>query len=215
MEQEPEVIKKEIERTSSSLKDKVEQLEEQVIGTVKEATDTVGETIETVKETVHSTVEAVKRTFDLRYQVEQHPWAMVGGSVLAGFAAGKLFDVGVRRWRRPGGDGRAAPSLSTVAAGRYRAAEPFPAATTPPAPRPAGPSLFTRLFQNFEPEINQLKATAIGTVFGLVRDTAKRSLPESLAPKVDEVLNNLTTKLGGEVIHGPVTSRDGGGGYRA
>ena len=34
---------------------------------------------------------AVKRTFDLRYQTQQHPWLMVGGSVMAGFTAGKLL----------------------------------------------------------------------------------------------------------------------------
>src|SRR5919204_42605 len=62
-----------------------------VRGTVQSAKATVEETIENVRSKVQETVQTVKRTFDLPYQVERHPWAMVGGSVLAGYLAGTFL----------------------------------------------------------------------------------------------------------------------------
>ena len=48
----------------------------------------MGDIVETVKGTVGDTVETVKRTFDVPYQVDQHPWLMVGGATLAGYLLG-------------------------------------------------------------------------------------------------------------------------------
>lgn len=221
MDQEPEVIKREIEQTSSSLKDKVEQLEEQVLGTVKEATTTVGNTVEGVKETVedvkesvaetiqtvkqtftetvHSIGSTLRRAFDLRYQTRRHPWAMVGGSVLAGFTAGKL--LGSRgSGRVEHTNGRSFRSSSTSAASSAAAAD----IARGTAAASSQPGLFSRLFGRFEPEINKVKETAVGTLFGTLRDLVKRSLPPSWASTVEEVMNSVTTKLGGEPVHGPV-----------
>src|SRR5437588_98198 len=85
MDQEPDVIRQDIDETRSSLTEKLETLEAEVKGTVQDAKNTVEDTIHNVKSTVHETVESVKRTFDLPYQVRQHPWPMLGGSVVAGF----------------------------------------------------------------------------------------------------------------------------------
>jgi ElaB/YqjD/DUF883 family membrane-anchored ribosome-binding protein len=37
---------------------------------------------------VQKTVDAVKHTFDLHYQVKQHPWVMFGGALLVGYMLG-------------------------------------------------------------------------------------------------------------------------------
>ena len=37
---------------------------------------------------------SVKRTFDLRHQVEERPWTMVGGSFLAGLAISLVIPKG-------------------------------------------------------------------------------------------------------------------------
>jgi ElaB/YqjD/DUF883 family membrane-anchored ribosome-binding protein len=210
-DEQPEVIQKQIEQTSSSLKGKVEQLEEQVLGTVKGTTaavtdtvenvkETVAETIETVKETVQETVQTVKRTFDLRYQTEQHPWAMLGGSVAAGFAVGKLVGWGGHAWSRHySGNGRASAAYPSTPA---RAAAPSSFAAEVPG---SGPNFWSRLLGRFDREVNTVKEMAIGTLVGLARDWAKQALPASLSSKVDEVMNSVTTKLGGEPIRGPVT----------
>ncbi len=224
----PEVLRHEIEETSESLKEKVVKLEEQVIGTVKGTTEAVGETVEkvketvaetidTVRETVQETVQTVKRTFDLRYQTEHHPWVMFGGSVAAGFLAGKLFGS----WFGDGRNGHhdtgpsylAGAAATSASRPSYTQPSSRPSYTPPSAPppqpaaQPSRPGWFSRLWDSFGGELDKLKIAAIGTVFGLVRDYAKKSLPEGLAPKVEEVLNDLTVKLGGEPIHGPVMGR--------
>src|SRR5205807_4113480 len=67
-----------------------------------------------------------------------------------------------------------------------------------------GPGLLDKLLDQFEPEVNRVKEMAIGTMVGLVRDWVTQALPASLAPKVEELMNQTTSKLGGEPIRGPV-----------
>ena len=78
-------IRHDMERTRASLTDNLEMIGEKVQGTVDSATATVGEALDSVSETV----DQVKETFDIRHQVEQHPWVAVGGAVFAGFALGR------------------------------------------------------------------------------------------------------------------------------
>ena len=63
------------------------------------------------------------------------------------------------------------------------------------APPPSGPGVFDL----FHDEIAQVKAMAIGYVMGLARDALKESAPQ-LAAKIDDVMNSVTTKLGGEPV---------------
>src|SRR5438105_2552597 len=103
-EPEPEVIRHQMEAQRAALGHKLETLENKIIETVDGAREAVAETVQTVKDTVNSSVETVKETFDLRLQVERHPWAMFAGSIAAGFAAGWLLN-------RAGG-GRSGPSAA-------------------------------------------------------------------------------------------------------
>jgi ElaB/YqjD/DUF883 family membrane-anchored ribosome-binding protein len=216
-DEKPEVIQKQIAKTSSSLKEKVEQLEEQVLDTVKETTDavsdtvenvkeSVAETIENVKETVQETVASVKRTFDLKHQTEQHPWAMLGGSVVAGFAVGKLIGSWGRHVRRRHStdNGHTSTAAAATPTTSFRGAT-VPSSLRTEASRSAQPGLFSRLFSRFDKEINTVKEMAVGTLVGVLRDMAKHALPASLSSKVEDVMNSVTTKLGGEPIRGPVT----------
>jgi len=213
MAEDPDVIRQQIDETRSSLTEKLENLEGQVRGTVQEAKATVEGTIQSVKSSVHDTVETVKRTLDVRYQTERHPWAMVGGSVLAGFVIGSL--AGGRRspGRRPGYGG-AQYSLSSMAAPPpQRAAAPEAAQRDH---RPARPGMFSQVLNQFDDEINQLKGLAIGALVGVVRDLVKQSVPPSLSGQLEGVLNSATTKLGGKPVPGPVLQTgDTGAGYSA
>src|SRR4051794_29513643 len=105
MDNEPEVIRQQMDETRTALTDKLELLEQQVVGTVQDATSAVAETVGTVKqavqdtvqsvkETVHETVESVKETFDLKNQVERRPWMMVAGATALGFLGGYLLGGG-------------------------------------------------------------------------------------------------------------------------
>jgi len=216
MAEEPDVIRQEIEQTRSNLTEKLETLESQVKETVQNVTSKVEDTVETVKSrvegtvdavtsTVESTVQSVKETFNVERQVRRHPYAMCGGTMVVGMAAG-YFLTSLRRpalprhWSAPRPASRPAPAPAPApqrltSDGAPRVSEPA---------RSSGPGLLGGLLEQFGPEIDKLKATAIGMVLGAARDLLKEKLPPSLSGHVDELIDNVTRKAGGEVIRGPV-----------
>ncbi len=169
-----------IDETRSAMADKLEALENRVMGTVQSAQETVQDSIQSAKDTVAS----VKRTFDINHQVQERPWTIVGGCFLAGLAAGYLIPGGPPRSSKPPHAPAAAGTNGTAASAPRLQAEP---------PSHAG------AFEPFKEEIDMAKGMAIGFVMSLVRDSIKESLPQ-LAPKIDAMMNGLTTKLGGEPI---------------
>jgi len=240
----PEVIRRQMEVQRASLAEKVEALEQKMVQTVQStletvqtAKDAVTETVETVKDTVqssvesvkdtftssvesvkdsvHSSVESVKDTLNVEHQVEQHPWAMFGGSVVLGFLGGLLINkltepnrrfpdhpqslyTGAESWSRP------QPSASSYAPSSSR----FTGSTEAPAQQPAASSTpvqpehpwLAELSQTFAPEIQKVKGLAIGALVGAVRDLVAQSVPEQFRPQLNEVMDNMTTKLGGEPV---------------
>jgi ElaB/YqjD/DUF883 family membrane-anchored ribosome-binding protein len=166
-----------IHNTRADMADKLEALENRMIGTVQSAQETVQDSIQSAKDAVAS----VKRTFDIKHQVEEHPWAMVGGCVLAGLAVGYYIPS-------------RSPRVSSIPeiVPESDNADPPP---TPPAPAAPPPSLL----EPFQDEIDKVKGMAIGFVMGLVRDSLKVSAPQ-LAPNIDQLMNGLTTKLGGTTV---------------
>jgi ElaB/YqjD/DUF883 family membrane-anchored ribosome-binding protein len=167
-------LRHEIDSTRSAMANKLEALENRVIGTVQSAQETVHDSIQSAKDTVAS----VKRTFDIEHQVEQRPWAIVGGCFLAGVVVGYLIPNGAHRFSPP------------AEAGRNGFAPPTPQR------QPEGPARAS-IFEPFQGEIDKAKGIAIGYVMGLVRDAIKESVPQ-FAPKINDLVNGLTTKLGGE-----------------
>jgi len=104
-------MRHDIDNTRSALADKLEALEDKMIDTVQSAQDTVKESIQSAKDTVAS----VKRTFDIKHQVDQRPWTIVGGCFLAGWQWATWFPL----------DGLNLPSLRV---------EPCKRATASPLP---------------------------------------------------------------------------------
>jgi ElaB/YqjD/DUF883 family membrane-anchored ribosome-binding protein len=209
MASEPDVtdLHQEIDQTRADLTEKLETLETQVRETVLGATENVGETIENVTSTVQETVENVKRTFDLRYQVQERPWMMVGGAVVAGLVVGAVVARQSRgsAWGPP-------PHVPHGFTGLQpsRGEPAMSSGHQPPAPQPAQPSFLGGLAHQFEPEIGKVKELAIGFVAGLLRDWVKQAVP-AFKQQIDEVMNSATTKLGGEPAHGPVFGASSGG----
>lgn len=193
-EQRTEEMRDEIDSTRSGLADKLDALENRVMGTVQSAQETVEDSIKIAKDTVAS----VKRTFDIKHHVEQHPWAIVGGCFLAGLALGAWFQTG-RRPRRSQ-DRRAVRETAFAASsilpakqrgnGNFAAPAPMLQIQSPP---PSG----TGLLDLFHDEIAKVKGMAIGYVMGLTRDAIKDAVPQ-WAPQIDDMMNSVTTKLGGE-----------------
>jgi ElaB/YqjD/DUF883 family membrane-anchored ribosome-binding protein len=212
MAEEPDVIREQIEETRTALTEKLETLEGQVRDTVQTAKETVEGTIENVKSSVQETVQTVKRTFDLRHQVDQHPWAMLGGSFLTGFVLGNYLE------------GRRQQSLRSLRGAALRSPDQVRPQTFPEglaayrpngsrsaqalAAEPSQPGMLSRLLHTFDDEIAQVKEVAIGAALGVVRDMAKQSFP-MLAPQINEVMNSATTKLGGQPVAGPLVEPSG------
>jgi hypothetical protein len=207
----PEQICEEMAQTRASLTDKVEKLEQQVVGTVQEATSAVSETVNTVKDavqetvdsvkgTLHDTVEGVRETFNLRLQVERHPYLMMGASVATGYALGTMLFSHRRHAARADGWQRPLPPQGSVWPASARE-EPLVHECTVP---PARSALHESLMSKFAPEVDRLKELAIGYLVGAIRDVVTPSLPREMRSHVCELAENITTKLGGQPIHGPV-----------
>jgi len=201
MDAEPEVIRQDIEQTRSALTEKLETLEEEVMGTVRDVKENVTETIENVTDTVQDTVETVQRTFDLNYQMQQRPWVLIGGSVVAGVATGFVLDNLRPRTTAWDDSARYVPTSSRLADQGGGAFGSQQARYTPP--RPEGPSFFQSLLGRFDKEIGMVKELAIGYAAGVLRDMIKEALP-AVKERVEQVMDSATTKLGGKPVEGPV-----------
>jgi hypothetical protein len=179
--------------TRAALAHKVESLEDRVNGTLQDVSDTVADVgeavrnaVQSVRDSVEDGLEALYNALDIKRQTARHPGLMFGGSIALGALGGYLL-------------GR-----SNVASRR----EP----TRLPAPTPYGateqressaatplrdPGWLDEIAARFRPELEDLKGLAIGTSLGLLRDAIARSLPEVLGPKVTELMDKITVKLGG------------------
>jgi len=264
VENEPEVIRQQMDETRSALTDKIATLEAQVVETVEGASAGVRETVEsvkgavqdtveTVRETVAETVESVRETFSIEKQIERRPWTVMALSAGIGFAAGYLATPAPRRSRFAHGPeghfghgrhegswlsdmGAAASSAvgsavgavgaatgigqpSTSTNGRRHEGEDERASAAPEAAMSSlsssggetartgpssGPGLFDSLAHMFGGEISALKGMAIGALGGMLRDFVVPQVPEALREKAHEVIDNVTSKLGGEPVKGPL-----------
>jgi ElaB/YqjD/DUF883 family membrane-anchored ribosome-binding protein len=225
MDNESEVIRHQMEETRTSLQEKLETLEQQVKETVLTAKETVQtateavtetvssvkeavqDTVGTVKESVQETVETVKETFDLRQQVERHPWVAVGGAVAVGFVGGRLLDRTLGLSAAP----PVYPSPPTFeppmnAYSRFAASEeeaPPPRREEPPSyRRPSQRSWWETLAEQYSDELNKVKDLAISTLGSLVGEMIVESVPPPLKQEVKEVVNSVTSKLGGHPLQG-------------
>jgi hypothetical protein len=152
----------------------------------------------------------VKETFDLRRQVDQHPWLMVGGSAVLGYLAGSLLPRGEERQSESRYASWSSAPRNGGVAGHYAAStETAAPAVASYQTGAAGTSRLGELGNLFGDEISKLKGLAIGTLMGLVRDALASSVPPSLSPQLTEVVNNFTTKMGGQPISGPVLQETG------
>lgn len=205
MAPEERIIRRQMEDTRSSLTEKLESLEQEVSDTVQGATsavatvkETVTDTVDTVRESVQDAVTAVKNTFDLPRQVQRFPWLMMGGSVVAGFLTGRLLDR-LGATDSPAASNGKHPNGTLVPESVQRVHQP--AASGDKTVKGGWLGEWAR---PFEPELDKLKAMALSTTIGLIRDTVTEIAPEQLGPQLADVFDSITQKLGGEPIRGPV-----------
>lgn len=219
MDNEAEVIREQMEETRTALTEKFEAIEEKLASAVQETAETVTQTaeavtktVDAVKEAVEGTVstvsekaeeavESVKEAFDLRKQVEQHPWMMVGGAAALGFAGGLLID-------------RALPAVSNLAASAACLASRSTSNSQASAdgPCPSGgtaPGWMGEVTDSLGPVINRVKGLAIGATVGLLGQMLLDSVPPAFRGQASEVIDQLVTSLGGEKIDGLLPKGNG------
>jgi len=228
MENEPDLIRDQMQETRMALTDKLEALEKRVVSTVQDTTSTVAETVSTVKKavedtvgtvkdtvqntvdtvsgTMQQTVSTVKETFDLPRQVDRHPWLMLAGSVAAGFVAGQLLpsaSAGSRKAEQPRGF---VPSSS-------RFPESLARNTAAEAPGHNGAKAkeageeenwLGGMLEPFREEIEKLEGLGIAAVVGVMRDLVTQSVKGEIGERLGEWMNGLTEKLGGKPLREPI-----------
>jgi ElaB/YqjD/DUF883 family membrane-anchored ribosome-binding protein len=188
-----------IEDTRSAMTEKLEILEARVRETVEGAQSSVEDIVETVKGTVGDTVETVKRTFDLQYQVDQHPWLMVGGATLAGYLLGN--------W----GGGSTSPAFSSNDSASSAAGTTADMSAShakhdylPPSDGElsAHPQLQqgmgSSILEQLKDEIAIIKVAAVGALISTLREMVKQAVP-TLAPHIERA----RSQRGGQPIESP------------
>jgi len=217
VDNELEVIRHQMEEKRLSLADKLDALENQVIGTVQETTQEVTNIVREVKEGVtdvvhdvkssfdsvtegvQETVASVKETLDFREHIRQHPWLSLGGAVAAGFAGAYLLRPSSRTertWSAPPYPMRAAgtmpSSLSDLAAPQPEPAKQQEESTTD--------HVLSVLGETGTKALTKVKELAIGSLMGVLGQVVVNALPATFKSEASNLLNDLTTKLGGRRI---------------
>ncbi len=203
MPPETELIKQQMSQTRSALTDKLETLEAKVFGTVATTSDTVSQTVHEVGATVRETTQDVRATLqeamsslrdalDVSRQMHQHPWVLLGGSVVAGYVGGVVLD-NLERGHLPSLPAtppmeQLLPSGSEV---RQRVETESPARRT-------GSTFFKALAESFAPELDKLKRAALSMALGAVRDKVSEAVPPQMRDNFTELMDRVTVKLGGE-----------------
>jgi len=183
-----EVIRLQMEDTREALNDKLETLEQRLADSVLAVT----ETVTSVKEKMEEGVESVKGAVDVPAHVENHPWAMLGGSVLCGFVLGSLV-TNRRHSEAPLYQPMPSKASESANGNGRRVVE-----------RQETPSASTSWLSALEPEIKHLKGLALGVTLGTVRELLTEQAPPHMADKIREIMDAVTKKAGGE----PVPSSD-------
>jgi ElaB/YqjD/DUF883 family membrane-anchored ribosome-binding protein len=210
------MIREQMEDTRTALTEKLETLEQKVTDTVQEATaavsdtvtsikESVTDTVSTVKDSVQDTVTAVKDSvqggvdtvkdwFDIPAHVDQHPWLAMGGSVLLGYCVGHVLNkkIGASSPTEPTDAGRSehgnGSRMHHSTNGGARGKRRHEASTA------------SSWLSGLGPEIAKLKGLAVGTLLGTLREMIVKSVPEHVGQQLKEVVDNVTTKLGGQPI---------------
>lgn len=221
------VIRHQMDETRTALTEKLERLEQKVTDTVQGAVQSVGDTVENVKHVVDDTVESVRSSvqsvkssmqetvhavgeaFSISHHVERHPWAMVAGATAVGFVGGYLL-------MHKSDDDRADERFRHLAASQGRTPDrgyipdqdfaPQPNRSATPAATSSmrtgnghAPNAFTEWLR---PAATQVQSLAVGAALGLFRDMLVKAVPPPMSSQVTELVDGLTTSLGGQVVRG-------------
>lgn len=152
--------------TRNAISQKLEMLEHRIQETVEGTKTTVEDIIGRVKDTAEDIVDRTKQTFDPTYQVQQHPWAMVGGAIVVGYVLGTLESRMTSRARSSGVYPYYPPD-----------AEQEGASVMPTTGRLQQSNLWQEVSQEISEEIEHAKHAMIEVGRSFVRDFFQQALP--------------------------------------
>jgi len=218
MENEPELIRDQMQETRTALTEKLDTLQQKVSDTVESittpvtetvqtVTEAVSDTVDTVKESVADAVDSVKTTFDLSHQVQERPWPMMLGSLAAGFMLGRLLPPPFRASNPFSGFGDPTAAMKTFDKGHngHHNGARSESVRSEPAPEPEkGP--LSGLADVFHSELDKLKGLGISVAVGLLRDLLTQSVEGEIGGRLKEWMDSLTEKLGGKPLEEPLVT---------
>ena len=157
MAQGPCSVRQDIENTHAAMTEKLEMLEERA------------------RETVKGAKAAVKHTINVHYQVDQHPWKMVGASILVGYMLGRVTSGGSASSQI---DGQRILILDTpVVTGTSSTSQKLIEQDFSSRSKPHESELSRSILEPYKDELAIIKMAAIGAVVGVVRDLIKQAVP--------------------------------------
>jgi hypothetical protein len=163
---------------------KIDSLEKQVRAAVDGGA-------ESFKEKVEQVAQSVKQTLDLRHQIEQHPWAALGGSLVVGYLVGSLVSreraISAATGREATTDGDIGSNLERPpAAMGLSATERSPSATRSYGRESENdvPTFVEELIQQLAPELRELKVLAIRVAAELLKEVIEQALESVRSSRV-------------------------------
>ncbi len=180
-------LEADVKETVENAKEAMESAKEAVEETLASAKETVQETISSVTETVHDATESVKRNLNLEYQVDRHPWTLLGLSLFSGVALGVFLGGRTKPGRRVA-QGQSAAPVELI----ERAPAPAPSPLT--HAEPSRPSFLDKLTSQLDAELEKAKDLAIATLVGVVHNVAKKSIP-ALGSAVEDMMTHAASQF--------------------
>jgi len=205
-----------VQEATSAVSETVTSVKESIQDTVATVTGSVQDTVTTVKDTLHDGVESVKNMFDVPHLVEQHPWPAVAGSIALGFCLERTFgkattpmtekmsEASAPMPNQPGQAGSGATGYQGALQSRQGRSHSTNGGHTPREKHEKHAPKKSSLLSALGPEIEQLKGLALGALFGLARELIVKAVPPEMGERLKEIVDNVTTKLGGKPLEKPL-----------
>jgi ElaB/YqjD/DUF883 family membrane-anchored ribosome-binding protein len=190
--------------------EKIEQIEGHVRGSARHVRssvdDTVDRTVHTVRDTMGDNIDQMKEKIDVQQLVNDRPWLMLGGSILAGYTLGNLTESRSSHRREQYAYATAAGAHEEYAYPgdssddddrhyRYYDDNETRGAQSDSSSRPSRPSRTSRakaassgfvddVLDQFGDEMDALQDAAVSTMTRLLRETLQDNIPQ-LAEEFD------------------------------
>ena len=173
----PELLQEQMKETKSQLSDKLESLEQQfhvsdTVQTTRSAVAATAEAVQATAATVTGAMQSVSDAFDVRRQISQHPWIVLGGAAALGYVAHQLLAEAQRK--------SVPPFDETSTLGEFPAVNGHVSEYQQPPVNVAATAAATRAYNEsllMSSPLLQLKSLAVNTLIGIARESAAMAVP--------------------------------------